>query len=314
MAGLKKVHRISEWEYIVEVKLRPKQTREHILKILSRTTDILTLPHVVHEILDITSGKNSSAVDLTNIIETDPALTTKILSIANSSYYGFVKKISTVSHAVVVLGFQEIQNIALSMSVIQLFDRRGSEFTEKLWRHCFAVGVGSRMMASYFNLKLDGKYFVGGLLHDVGKIFLSQYLPEIFSELLSTMERSDNKMTYHMLEEEYFGISHAEVGGKLLESWMFPQEISDAVSFHHTPSHSETDPYFAACVHIANLLCTVKGISPLNEHYFLTIDKKILPSLQSLKEDFSTEAMGKLLSQLDIEIDRQSSFVSAFKR
>ncbi len=298
----------------MEGKLRPEQAREQILEILSRTTDILTLPHVVHEILDVTSGKNSSAVDLTNIIESDPALTTRILSIANSSYYGFVKKISTISHAVVILGFQEIQNIALSMSVVQLFDRRGSEFTERLWRHCFAVGVGSRMLAGYLNLKLDGKFFVGGLLHDIGKIFLSQYLPEKFNDLLWVMEEDDNKMNYHALEEEYFGISHAEVGGRLLDSWMFPQDISDAVTFHHDPARSRTDPAFASCVHLADLICTVKGISPLKEHYFLTIDKGILPTLHGLKEDFATEDMVKLLSQLDLEIDRQSSFVSAFKR
>ena len=298
----------------MEGKLRPEQTREQILDILSRATDILTLPHVVNEILDITSGKNSSAADLTAIIETDPALTSRILSIANSSYYGFVKKISTISHAVVVLGFQEIQNIALSMSVVQLFDRRGSEFTEKLWRHSFAVGVGTRMMASYFNLKLDGKYFVGGLLHDVGKIFLSQYLPEKYRDMLLAMEEDDNRITYHMLEEEYFGISHAEVGGKLLDSWMFPQEISGAVTYHHEPSSDGSDPSFAACVHIADLLCTLKGITPLREHYFLTIEKKIFPVLHSLKEDFSTDDMMKLLVQLDLEIDRQSSFVSAFKR
>jgi len=298
----------------MEGKLRPEQTREHILDILSRATDILTLPHVVNEVLDITTGKNSSAADLTAIIETDPALTTRILFIANSSYYGFVKKISTISHAVVVLGFQEIQNIALSMSVVQLFDRRGSEFIEKLWRHSYAVGVGARMMASYFNLKLDGKYFVGGLLHDIGKIFLSQYLPEKYRDMLVTMEKDDSKMTYHVLEEEYFGISHAQVGGKLLDSWMFPQEISDAVHFHHEPSLSGSDPSFAACVHLADLLCTVRGITPLKEHYFLATDKKILPVLHSLKDDFSTDDMIKLLVQLDYEIDRQSSFVSAFKR
>jgi len=278
------------------------------------TTDILALPHMVDEILDITSGKNSSAADLTAIIESDPVLTARILSIANSSYYGFVKKISTISHAVVVLGFQEIQNIALGMSVVQLFDRRGSEFTEKLWRHSFAVGVGTRMMAKYFNLNQDGKYFVGGLLHDVGKIFLSQYLTEVFREMISTMEKEENKKTYHVLEEEFFGISHAEVGGKLMDSWMFPQEISDAVRFHHEPSCTGADSLFASCIHIADVLCAVKGITPLREHYFLTVDRKILPAIYRIKEDFSTDDMVKLLVQLDYEIDKQSSFVSAFKR
>ena len=83
-----------------------EQSREHILDLLSRCTDILTLPPIVHRILDAASGRNSSASDLTTLIESDPAMTARILSVANSSYLGFTKKVSTISHAVVVLGFQ----------------------------------------------------------------------------------------------------------------------------------------------------------------------------------------------------------------
>lgn len=289
------------------------QSREHILGLISSCTNILTLPHIVHQILDVASGKNSSASDLTTLIESDPALTARILSVANSSYLGFTKKVTAVTHAVVVLGFQEIQNLALSMSVIQLFDRRGSEFTEKLWRHSFSVGVGSRMLASHLNLKMDGKYFVSGLLHDVGKIFLSQYLPEKFSEMLATLERQDARTTYHALEESFFGITHAEVGGRLLEAWMFPGEIIDAVTWHHEPHRASSDPVLAACVHLADILCTIKGISPLGDRYFLPMDKKILPVLYDLRENFSTEGLIALMSQLDLEIDRQSALLSAFK-
>ncbi len=291
-----------------------EQTRGRILSLLSRTTDILTLPTVIKDIMDISRNANSSASDLTDIIESDPALTTKILAVANSAYYGFVKKVSTVSHAVVVLGFHEIQNIAMSMSVIELFDRRGSEFTEKLWRHSFAVGVATRMMASYLNLKMDGKYFVGGLLHDVGKIFLCQYLPELFRELLDQLDRGTNIYTYHALEENFYGISHAEIGGRLLKSWMFPPEICDAVTWHHSPARAQIDPAFVACIHLADLLCTIKGITPLRDRHFLTLDRGVLPVIYAQKEDFDTDDLTRLLSQLDLEIERQSGFVSALKR
>ncbi len=287
--------------------------REQVKDVLSRATDILTLPTVIHDILEITSSQDSSAGDLTSIIESDPALTAKILSIANSAYYGFVKKVSTVSHAIVVLGFKEIQNIALSMSVIQLFNRRGSDFTEKLWRHSFSVGVATRMVASYLNQKLDGKYFVGGLLHDMGKIFLSQYMPEHFENLLVRLDSENNYFTYHHLEESIYGISHCEVAGELLASWMFPPDIIDAVMYHHEPSLSRVDPVFTACVHLADLLCTVKGITPLKHNYFLNVDEGILPVIYANKEDFSTDDMNRLLLQLDLEIERQSNFVSAFK-
>lgn len=290
-----------------------QQNSVRIREILSRTTDILTLPMVVQEILEITSSANSSAADLTDIIESDPALTTKILTVANSAYYGFVKKVSTISHAVVVLGFQEIQNIALSTSVVQLFDRRGSEFSSNLWRHSFAVGVASRMIASYLNLKMDGKYFVGGLLHDVGKIFLSQYLPGPFSQLLSVLDAPENTATYHALEQEIFGISHAEIGGALLANWMFPTDICAAVTHHHDPGAAGHDPAFVVCVHVADLLCSVRGLTPLNDNYFLSLDPHALEVLTSFKEDFGGGDLVTLLKQLDLEIERQNSFVSAFK-
>ena len=290
-----------------------EQSREHILDLLSRCTDILTLPPIVHRILDAASGRNSSASDLTTLIESDPAMTARILSVANSSYLGFTKKVSTISHAVVVLGFQEIQNLALSMSVVQLFDRRGSEFTEKLWRHSFSVGVGSRMLASYLNLRMDGKYFVSGLLHDMGKVFLSQYFPEKFNEMLTMLERQDIRTTYHAVEEKFFGMTHAEVGGKLLEAWMFPREIVDAVAWHHEPHRSGSNQALAACVHLADLLCTIKGISPLKDRYFLPMDKKIVPVLYDLRENFSAEGLIALMGQLDLEIDRQSALLSAFR-
>jgi putative nucleotidyltransferase with HDIG domain len=298
----------------VEADINPDTERERIMEILARAPEILTLPSIINEIMDVISRKNSSATDLTNIIESDPALTTRILTVANSAYYGFVKKISTISHAVVVLGFKEIQNIALGMSVLQMFNRKGSEFSEQLWRHSFSVGVGTRMIAQYLNLKIDGKYFVGGLLHDVGKIFISQYLTDTFSRLLDAIDDDGNNHGYHTVEEKIFGITHAEVGQILLNSWMFPPDIVNTVAHHHTPVLSDVDPIFTVCVHLADVLCTAKGITPLKDRHFIAVDRDILSIIQERRHHFSTEDIVSLMSQLDIEIERQGSFMTAFKR
>ncbi len=298
----------------MEGNINPDTERERIMEILDRAPDILTLPSIINEIMDVISRKNSSASDLTNIIESDPALTARILTVANSAYYGFVKKISTISHAVVVLGFKEIQNIALGMSVLQMFNRKGSEFSEQLWRHSFSVGVGTRMIAQYLNLKIDGKYFVGGLLHDVGKIFISQYMADTFSRLLDAIEEDGNNYSYHAVEKRIFGITHAEVGQILLNSWMFPPDVVNTVAHHHTPVLSDVDPIFTICVHLADVLCTAKGITPLKDRHFITVDRDILPIIQERRHHFSTEDIVSLMSQLDIEIERQGSFMTAFKR
>lgn len=288
--------------------------RERILGILDRAPEILTLPSIINEIMDVISRKNSSAADLTNIIESDPALTTRILTVANSAYYGFVKKISNISHAIVVLGFREIQNIALGMSVLQMFNSKGSEFSEQLWKHSFSVGVGTRMIAQYLNLKIDGKYFVGGLLHDVGKIFISQYMTDTFSRLLDTIDEKNNNYSYHEIEKRIFGITHSEVGEILLTSWMFPPDVVSAVAQHHCPLSSKVDTVFAMCVHLADVICTAKGLSPLKDQHFITVDRDILPIIQERRHHFSTEDIASLMTQLDIEIERQNSFMTAFKK
>jgi putative nucleotidyltransferase with HDIG domain len=169
------------------------------------------------------------------------------------------------------------------------------------------------MLAAHLKLKVESKYFVAGLLHDIGKIFLAQYLPDKFKEMHAILERSDNKTTYHALEEGFFGISHAEIGRKLLEFWCFPDDIKDAVAWHHEPSRALSCQALASCVSITDLICAIKGISPLGDRHFLTIDKNVLPLLSKLKKDFDTEDLFYLTRQLDLEIDRLSGFVSIYR-
>jgi putative nucleotidyltransferase with HDIG domain len=298
----------------VEGKLYPEQNREQVLSLIARCEDYLALPPVVQIILGVTSGRSTSAPTLATLIQSDPVLASGIIATANSPYFGFSKKISRVSHAVSVLGFQEIRNLVLSMSVVQLFEQRGFVSLDKLWRHSYAAGVATRMVAAFFKLKIESKFFLAGLLHDVGKLFLSQYLPDKYTEMLAILEREGGSITYHVLEESFFGISHAEIGRRLMAFWNFPEEVVHAVQFHHAPSNAPSDIILASCVHIADLICTVKGLSPLGDRYFLSMDKKVVPLLIGLKQNFCTEDLFSLMSQLDLEIDRQSGFVSAYKR
>lgn len=298
----------------MEGKLYPDQNREHVFKLLSRCKELLDLPPVMKGILEVTSGKNSSASNLITLIERDKVLSAGIIAMANSPYFGFSKKVVVASNAVALLGFQEIRNLALSISVVNLFDQKGSDYLDKLWKHNYAVGLATRMVAGYFKLKIEGRFFVAGLLHDIGKIFLCEYLPGKYREMLSMLERNDGKMTYHAMERAFFGTSHTDVAAELLNSWNFPQDIMDAVIWHHEPSRAKTDRVLAACVHIADLICTYKSISPLGDRHFLSIQKEILPVLQGLKENFSSEDIRILMAQLDLEMDRQSIFVSAYKR
>lgn len=298
----------------MEGKLYPEQNRGHILDLLSRCEDYLALPPVVQIILGVTSGRSSSATTLATLIQSDPMLSSGLVAIANSPYFGFAKKVSKVSHAVSMLGFEEIRSLVLSMSVAQLFNHKGFAHTDKIWRHSYAAGVATRMVAVFFKQKIESKFFLAGLLHDVGKLFLSQYFPERYNEMLAILDREAGSVTYHLLEKSFFGISHEEIGGRLMEFWNFPVEVVNAVQHHHAPSRAQEDMMMASFVHIADLLCTARGISPLRDRHFLSMDKKVVPLLTGLKQNFCTEDLFSLMSQLDLEIDRQNGIVSAYKQ
>jgi len=104
------------------------------------------------------------------------------------------------------------------------------------------------------------------------------------------------------------------VGEILLNAWMFPADIVNAVAYHHAPSKAHAKPIFPTCIHLADLICTVKGITPLKDHHFISLDRDVLPVIREIKHNFNTEDMISLISQLDIEIERQNTMVTAFKK
>ncbi|MGH7441701.1 MAG: HDOD domain-containing protein, partial [bacterium] len=144
---------------------------------LTRFKDLPTLPDVVARVMQIVSNPLTTAEDLNQVISLDPALTFKVLRLANSAFYGFPKEITTITHAVTILGFNTIRNLALSVSVHKmLFDGhdQGLFNYRDFWKHCVAVGVCSRMLAGRIGYKNEDNAFTAGLLHDMGKSLLER--------------------------------------------------------------------------------------------------------------------------------------------
>jgi putative nucleotidyltransferase with HDIG domain len=227
-------------------------------KRVRRITDSLislpTLPTVIAKMLELVDNPKTSASSLSSLIMQDQVLTARILKLANSSFYAFPRQIGTVKLALIVLGFESVKEMGLSLSVFNSFKgESGKHFDiSQFWHHSISVGAGSRMLARESCYRLAGEAFVAGLLHDIGKIVLNQYLPEEFAAIQSRIW--EDGIGCEQAEMEILGVTHAEVGAWLAERWNLPVSLVEAIRWHAHPESCPRNPELALLVFLADYL------------------------------------------------------------
>jgi putative nucleotidyltransferase with HDIG domain len=233
-----------------------EQKQQRIKKITQSIIGLPTLPTVITQMIGLIDNPTTSARDVARLIATDQALTAKILKLANSAFYGFPREISTVNHAIVVLGFETVKSLGLSVSVLERFAGGGKDTAfdrQKFWEHSIACGVGARMLAAKSRYRVHGEAFAAGILHDIGKLILSQFFPDEFGEIM-TIVQTEN-LYIGEAEERVLGVTHAEIGSWLAEKWNLPAQLVDAITYHHAPGRMERGAELPSLIHLADFLC-----------------------------------------------------------
>jgi putative nucleotidyltransferase with HDIG domain len=206
------------------------------IKIYSKIDELPTLPVVLPKLLSLMENEKSHTSDIIDTISHDPALTSKVLKVANSAYYGFQREISSLERAVVLLGFNMVRTLALSIGIIRNMpaDKPNPYFSwEGLWMHSLAVATVMQELGRRFGRGDGSEYlFIIGLLHDVGKVVLDQFFSEPFRQALED-SCNQEKVELHVAERSVFGFDHGEIGAMLLSRWKFPEKITDCIAFHH---------------------------------------------------------------------------------
>ena len=201
---------------------------------------LAAMPHVVWQLMEALANENTSADRLEKIIESDVAVASKILSLANSAYYSFAQEVTTIRRAIVLIGFKELEFLALGAGLAEVFDLRrvpqGMD-GEGLWIHCMGVAWMAKELAVSAGYPTPGEILIGGLLHDLGKLVLATHLAD---ELAAVLELSQEGMTYFEAEE-LLGVSHTTVGYLLALRWGLPPIHASAIRDHH--SIQTSDPY-----------------------------------------------------------------------
>lgn len=229
-------------------------THERLLKALIRIDrDLPTIPVILGEIMALTASDRSSAGDLVRILNRDQSLTTRILRVANSAFYGLRDKTATLDRALVILGFDMVRNLAACASLIALTPGRRPNHPfdlDTFWRHTAAVGVLAERLARETHAGQPGEAFTAGLIHDIGKLVLLVHFPDEFGRVLERAEAEG--LTVREVELRELGLGHDFVAGLLLRRWCIPDALVEAVGAHHDPVALSPGGPLAALIHLAN--------------------------------------------------------------
>jgi putative nucleotidyltransferase with HDIG domain len=241
--------------------------REDIRLAIRNIKNLPTLPVIVTRILEVADEAGSSARELAEIISHDQSVSAKVLNLANSAFYGFSKRISTIPQAVVVLGFETVKSLALSVSVFQTLSQKVGRVSfdrEQFWMHSIGCAAAAKLVAKGMGLKDAGTPFVAGLLHDVGKVILDTYFNDKYQEVIEGMVEEGRPAMD--VETDVLNIDHAEVGGLLATRWKFPDALVAPIAYHHNLLSAQGENLnVVVMVHLANILAKKGGIGMIHE-------------------------------------------------
>lgn len=226
-----------------------------VLKKIDRIDAIPTLPAVAMEVNRMLMDINTSIQKLAQLIEKDQSIASRLLKLGNSSFYGLRRRVTNIPKAVVLLGFNTIRNVVVSVSVVDAFTGPttldGLDISD-FWKHSVAVGMVSKRLAVQVAPGSEDDCFLAGLLHDIGKIVLSQYFPEIFKEIWTLAHHGG--ISFYNAEKRADSTDHAVIGGHLAQKWQLPKGLVDTIRYHHDVNSNAADPQILAIVHAADII------------------------------------------------------------
>jgi putative nucleotidyltransferase with HDIG domain len=241
---------------IKALHLRTLLHNEKMTNLVSRIDSLPSLPALYTQIIEKLNEEESSLQDIAQIIKKDVSMTAEILKLVNSSFFGFFNKISNIEQAVSLLGIIMIKTLVLSIKLFSQFPKMDqiSISIDELWNHSFATGIfAGKMVYDLTNDKQKQENaFTAGLLHDIGIITLASQLPQTYKKAYDNA--FINKTTIAEGEYKFFESSHAEVGAYLAGLWGFPDEITDAIAYHHIQnSNDEKIELLTLIIHCADI-------------------------------------------------------------
>jgi len=281
--------------------------QDNIIKQLQNVTNLPAIPKVLQEITQLFNSPDLSVRKVEMMIEKDPSLTVKVLSVANSPLYGLRRKVNTIGSAVLILGMQEIKSIITSIKMASAVKMKSDKYfkPEIFLNHSTATGILTQRMSKDLGFNFQGDAFIAGMLHDMGILVLHEFLTKEFME--SVFYSVQNKTSFLTAEYKVMGLSHQEIGEFLTDKWSLPSVFSDALQFHHQPARSKENNFLTSILHVADFAVSCYETQGVIWDDNYSFDESIIDTLNFLtpegvsefveayREDFKQAAKSQMI-------------------
>lgn len=274
-------------------------------RLLPRFRSLPSLPSTVTEVLNILNDPRSSAAELCAVIGRDQSLTTRLLGVVNSAYYGFPRRIVSLNQAVTILGYRSIYNIVLATKVLgQMKKMKGGSGLDwdGLWLHALSCGVLAQSLGETAHLAGAEELFLAGLMHDIGKVALAAFLSEEY--VLAIELAQTQAMVMEQAELSALSLTHAQVGLWLAEHWNLPPSLTKAIGYHHAPQSLDEACISATVVHVADVLARSLGSGNPGDAHLPRLEPEALNML-----GLRLELMEEIILGFDERLDNARIFL-----
>jgi len=248
------------------------------------------MPNVLVRALNIIKQENSGTKELAAIMSYDPALSTQVLKLVNSAYYGFPQQITSISKALALLGMMQAKNVIIAVAMKPMLTNQGGK---ELWKHSIKTAVASEILAQQYKIIDPQEAFVSGFLHDIGKIVMSLNNKALCDKINNLVLNGADEL---QAEQTFFGTTHAEIGFILARKWQLSVLLGNCIKYHHQPKASSI-PNVTALIHIANRLVKDEVPKPLVSQDILAGTNFNPNEILEMRQDIISKA-SSLLSQL----------------
>lgn len=265
---------------------------------------------ILGKLTQMSREMEASPRELVKVIMLDPTLTSKVLKLVNSSFYGLVRRVKSLSQAVVLLGMNTVKNLAVStalLSTVVFYEKRSPLSPDGFWRHCLATAAGCRFLAK--NLRIAPEdiemYFIAGLLHDVGKILFLRIDPGRYGRAIAESRRLGVSLSF--AELAHFGCSHAQAGGVLARKWKLDDALVSVIERHHLFNESGNDSLLGL-VTVANNLSKRTGAGDSGNYIVEEMGDALAGCF-----NITAEMLDRVAGQLPAELEKAAEFLSFIK-
>jgi putative nucleotidyltransferase with HDIG domain len=239
--------------------------------------------------MNVLSDPLSSVDDIVEAIRYDQAVTGEVLRLCNSAFFGLSRKVTSLNDALICLGTTKVLQLVMSVHANSMLSKKQIGYGLEpgiLWKHSVAVALASSAVADFVKLPNVNLVFTAGLLHDIGKVVLNDFVAEKFAEICRLV--AVDRLTFIEAEHRVLGFSHEEIGAKLGESWQLPDPIIRCIRYHHSPGKLSPPEPLVDVVYLGNVVCLLLGIGVGEDGLSTRADERVMERYSLGEQDLET--------------------------